>query len=92
MHPSLENEQHSDLTEDEILQKIHKINDRLIMAGQRGNHQVITQLYQLRDHYQNILDSRIQQEILEQDPDKDKTSIDIDWPDPAEENSKKPID
>ena len=88
MHPFLEKEQVSKLSDDEIFQKISEIQKRMGIAHQTGRTDSLYQLQLLLEHYQSILNERLmeeQQKIIDSDPKLSRTVIDIDWPDPHEE-------
>lgn len=87
-HPFLEKEQVSKLSDDEIFQKISEIQKRMGIAHQTGRTDSLYQLQLLLEHYQSILNERLmeeQQKIIDSDPKLSRTVIDIDWPDPHEE-------
>lgn len=92
-HPGLEKLSTHDLTEEEIYLKIAELNKKLGIAyGQNRDHLVIEQLTLLRDHFQMLLQEIRSEELkaeMASNPDLNWTSIDIDWPDPAEEKEKK---
>ena len=88
MHPGLENEIISDLSEEDIIRKITELQKRMGIAHTTGRVEVINQLQLLIDHYQSILYERMleeQQKIIDADPKLGRKVIDIDWPDPNEE-------
>lgn len=95
MHPGLEKEKLSELSEDDIVHKITDLQRRMGIAYQTGRTEVVAQLQLLIDHYQDALNERIleeQQKLIDADPKWGRTVIDIDWPDPnaeAEEEEKK---
>lgn len=89
MHPGLEHEKASELTEEQIMQKIVEINKRIGAAHQTGRTEVIHQLQLLLEHYEGLRQDKLQQELqqmIDEDPKLGRKVIDIDWPDPAEEN------
>ena len=91
MHPGLEHEKASELNEEQIIKKITEINKRIGMANTTGRTEVIFQLQALLDHYQFILNEKLMmelQDIIDADPKLGRTVIDIEWPDPAEDDDK----
>ncbi len=89
MHPGLEHEKASELNEEQITKKITEIQKRIGMANMTGRTEVIFQLQALLNHYQEILNEKMLlelQAILDADPKLGRKVIDIDWPDPADED------
>ena len=88
MHPGLEHEKTSEMTEEELVKKTTEINKRMGMAYQSGRTEVVRQLQLLLEHYQDALNEKMMmqlQSILDADPKFGRKVIDIDWPDPAED-------
>lgn len=91
MHPGLEHEKASELTEEQVVKKLVEIQKRMGMAHTTGRTEVIFQLQILLDHYQDILREKQMMELqalIDADPKLGRKVIDIDWPDPAEEEDK----
>ena len=89
MHPGLEHEKASELNEEQITKKITAIQKRMGMAQTTGRTEAMFQLQALLDHYQEMLHEKLLielQAILDDDPKLGRTVIDIDWPDPADED------
>lgn len=87
--PGLEGEKPSEMTEEQVLKKLGELQKRMAIAQQMGNSDVIRQLRNLLDYYYSIQDEKRQQELqemIDKDPKLGRTSIDIDWPDPADED------
>ena len=87
MHPGLENEKTSELTEEQIVKKIVEISKRIGMAQTTGRTEVVHQLQLLLDHYRFAQQEKLQyelQKIIDDDPKLGRKVIDIDWPDPAD--------
>ncbi len=88
IHPGLEHEKASELTEEACHKKISEINIRIGIAHQLGRTDALPQLRSLIEHYQAILKDKMDaelQEMIDNDPKLGRTVIDIDWPDPADE-------
>lgn len=88
IHPGLEHEKASELTEEQCHKKISEINIRIGIAHQLGRTDALPQLRSLVEHYQAILKDKMDaelQEMIDNDPKLGRTVIDIDWPDPADE-------
>ena len=88
IHPGLEKEKSSELTIEDCHKKLTELNKRIGFAYKTGRVEVINQLNILIDHYQNIINEKLDkeaQEMINKDPKLGRTVIDIDWPDPAEE-------
>ena len=95
MHPGLEHEKASDLNEEQIVDKITEIQKRIGMAHTTGRTKVVFQLQALLEHYQSMLKEKLFMELqsmIDADPKLGRKVIDIDWPDPADddEEDKKP--
>lgn len=89
MHPGLENEKASELTEGDCYKKITELNKRIGIAYQLGRTDALPQLRSLIEHYQAIIKDKVDaeiQELIDADPKLGRTVIDIDWPDPAEKD------
>lgn len=87
-YPGLEGQKVDDLSEEDISIKISELNKRIGIAYQLGRTDAIPQLNGLIGHYQAILQEKYQreeQELIDADPKLGRTVIDIDWPDPADE-------
>ena len=88
IHPGLEHEKASELTEEDCYKKISEINIRIGIVNSLNRTDCLPQLRLLLEHYQTILvdkmDARLQ-EIIDNDPKLGRTVIDIDWPDPADD-------
>ena len=92
MHPGLETEKASELTEENLLEKISEIQKRMGIAYMTGRTDSIYQLQLLLDHYRAILQEKLieeQNKMIEEDPNWGRKVIDIDWPDPKEDTNKK---
>ena len=92
MHPGLEKEKLSELTEEQLVEKIVELNKRIGIAHQLGRTDVIPQLELLVEHYEQVRNEKLQkelQEMIDADPKLGRTVINIDWPDPAEEEETK---
>jgi len=88
MHPGLEKEKISELSEEDVVHKITDLQRRMGIAYQTGRTESVHQLQLLLDHYQEELHERVmkeQQKMIDDDPKLGRTVIDIDWPDPNEE-------
>lgn len=88
-YPGLEGQKIDDLSEEDIAIKISEIQKRIGIAYQLGRTDAVPQLNALAAHYQAILQEKFQreeQEMIDADPKLGRTVIDIDWPDPAEED------
>lgn len=88
MHPGLEHEKTSEMTEEELVKKTTEINKRIGMAQLSGRTEVVFQLQLLLEHYQTALNEKLMMElqsIIDDDPKLGRKVIDIDWPDPAED-------
>jgi len=89
--PGLEGEKSDDLSEDEIAIKISELNKRIGIAYTTGRTDSVPQLRNLIEHYQAIMREKLlreEQELIDADPKLGRTVINIDWPDPAEEDNK----
>ena len=89
MHPGLEHEKASELTEEQIVKKITEIQKRIGMAQTTGRTEAVFQLQLLLDHYQDIMKEKLMmelQDLIDADPKLGRKVIDIDWPDPADED------
>lgn len=88
MYPGLENEKASELTEEDCHNKISDLRVRMGIAHELGRTDAIPQLEMLIEHYEIIINDKMQAEmqvIIDNDPKLGRTVIDIDWPDPADE-------
>lgn len=89
MHPGLEKEKASELTEEDCHNKIAELNKRIGIAYQLGRTDALPQLRALIEHYEAIIKDKVDaemQELIDADPKLGRTVIDIDWPDPAEKD------
>ena len=87
-YPGLEGQKVDDLSEGDIAIKISELQKRIGISYQLGRTDAISQLNGLVAHYQAILQEKYQreeQELIDADPKLGRTVIDIDWPDPADE-------
>lgn len=87
IHPGLETEKASELTEEDCFNKIAELNKRIGIAYQLGRTSALPQLRLLLEHYQTIANEKVEaelQEIIDADPKLGRTVINIDWPDPAD--------
>lgn len=90
-YPGLEGEKSEDLGEDEIAIKISELNKRIGIAYTTGRTESIYQLRQLVEHYQIMMREKFmkeEQEMIDADPKLGRTVINIEWPDPADEDEK----
>lgn len=88
-YPGLEGQKIDDLSEDDIAIKISELQKRVGICYQLGRTDAVQQLTGLIEHYQAILQEKYQreeQELIDADPKLGRTVIDIEWPDPAEED------
>jgi hypothetical protein len=96
IHPGLENLKSSELSEEDIYLKISELNKRMGIAYQQNrDFRVLSQLRALLEHYEMMIQEirfKQEQDEIASNPDLNWTSIDIDWPDPAEEKEKKKKD
>lgn len=87
-YPGLEGQKIDDLSEEDITIKISEIQKRIGIAYQLGRTDAVFQLNGLAAHYQAILQEKFQreeQEMIDADPKLGRTVINIEWPDPADE-------
>ena len=88
IHPGLEHEKASELTIEQCHKKLTELNKRIGIAYKIGRTDALPQLRLLVEHYTLIIkdkrDAEIQ-ELIDNDPKLGRTVIDIDWPDPADE-------
>ena len=92
-YPGLEGEKVSEMSEEDILKKINELNIRLAIAYNMGTSDAVFQLQGLLDHYNRALHEKVEaemQKIIDADPKLGRKVINIDWPDPNEENDKSP--
>lgn len=92
MYPLLDNEKTSELTDEDIMNKITELQKKIgavySLAG-RGSTEMLSQLNLLLNHYEMIMQERMfyqMHELMEKDPKLGRTVIDIDWPDPKEDS------
>lgn len=88
IHPGLEHEKASELTEEQCHKKISELNIRMGIAHRLGRTDALPQMRLLVEHYQSILKDKIDaemQKMMDDDPKLGRTVIDIDWPDPADQ-------
>lgn len=91
-YPGLEGEKVSEMSEEDILNKINELNIRLAIAYNMGSTDAVFQLQGLLDHYNEALQEKVEaemQKIIDDDPKLGRKVIDIDWPDPNEDNKSK---
>jgi len=88
MHPGLEKEKASEMSIEDCHEKITEIDRRMGIAYQLTHTDVLPQMRLLKEHYQMIIKDKMDaemQEMIDSDPKLGRTVIDIDWPDPADE-------
>lgn len=89
VHPGLEKEKAFELSEEECHKKISELNMRMGIAHKLGRTDALPQLRLLVEHYQMILKDKMDaemQKMVDDDPKLGRTVIDIDWPDPADQD------
>jgi hypothetical protein len=89
IHPGLETEIITEMSIEDCHKKLTAINNRIGIAYKLGRTDAIPQLNLLIDHYQSIINDKLDaelQEMIDKDPKLGRTVIDIEWPDPSDEN------
>ena len=90
--PGLEGEKSTDLNEDEIAIKISELNKRIGIAYNTGRTDTVPQLRLLIEHYQAVMQEKLlleEQALIDADPKLGRKVINIDWPDPADDEDEK---
>ena len=90
-YPGLEGEKVSEMSEEDILDRVGELNTRLAIAHDMGSTDAVFQLQGLLDHYNEALREKVEiemQKIIDEDPKLGRKVINIDWPDPNEEDNK----
>ncbi|KKN24770.1 hypothetical protein LCGC14_0891550 [marine sediment metagenome] len=91
-YPGLEGEKVSEMSEEDILDRISELNIRLSIAYNMSSSDAVFQLQGLLDHYNEALREKVEaemQKIIDEDPKLGRKVINIDWPDPNEKDDKK---
>ena len=91
-YPGLEGEKVSEMSEEDILDRISELNIRLSIAYNMSSSDAVFQLQGLLDHYNEALREKVEaemQKIIDEDPKLGRKVINIDWPDPNEKDAKK---
>ncbi len=92
-YPGLEGEKVSEMSEEDILDRISELNIRLSIAYNMSSTDAVFQLQGLLDHYNEALREKVEaemQKIIDEDPKLGRKVINIEWPDPNEKEDKKP--
>ncbi len=90
IHPGLELEIASSLSEEDCHNKIAELNKRMGIAHQLGRTDALPQLRSLVEHYQAILKDKLDkemQDMIDAGPKLGRTVIDIEWSDPADDEA-----
>ncbi len=88
-YPGLEGEKVSEMSEEDILLKISELNKRLSIAHDMGGTDAVFQLQGLLDHYNEAIYEKVQaemQKIIDEDPKLGRKVINIEWPDPSDDD------
>lgn len=91
-YPGLEGEKVSEMSEEDILEKVNELNIRLSIAFNMGSSDAVFQLQGLLNHYNEAIREKVEaemQKIIDADPKLGRKVINIDWPDPNEKDNKK---
>lgn len=91
-YPGLEGEKVSEMSEEDILEKVNELNIRLSIAYNMGSSDAVFQLQGLLNHYNEAIREKVEaemQKIIDADPKLGRKVINIDWPDPNEKNNNK---
>lgn len=83
MHPGLDNVKWSELTDEDITNRVTELQKRVGMARHHGGHVALNQLILLLETYTLVQQDRLrilQEEMMKENiPNYGKKSIDIDW-------------
>ncbi len=91
-YPGLEGEKVSEMSEEDILDKISELNIRLSIAYNMSSSDAVFQLQGLLDYYNEAIREKVEaemQKVIGEDPKLGRKVINIDWPDPNEKDAKK---
>lgn len=91
-YPGLEGEKISEMSEEDILDRISKLNIQLSIAYTISSSDAVFQLQSLLNHYNEAIREKVEaemQKIIDADPKLGRKVINIDWPDPNEKNNNK---